>query len=180
MYRQSVARLAILCVAAAACGSTGATTVGAPPAASSAAASAPAQSVTEKLAFTGTTLSGQAFDGASLAGKDAVLWFWAPWCPKCAREAEHVAAAHAAQGKNVQIIGVPAFGTLPEMQKFTTNFKVDALTHVADPDGNIWRRFQVTEQPAYAFIDQSGAVELVRGEIGPEQLDAKLKELLAK
>ena len=31
----------------------------------------------DRLQFTGTTLSGAAFDGASLQGKPAVLWFWA-------------------------------------------------------------------------------------------------------
>ncbi|MEO6712027.1 MAG: redoxin domain-containing protein [Mycobacteriales bacterium] len=143
------------------------------------AAAGAAPAVAAQLQFTGTTLNGEPFDGASLAGKDAVLWFWTPWCPKCAREAKHVAAAHEAHGTQVRIIGVPAYGTVPEMQKFTTNFKVAALTHVADPEGKVWRKFLVTEQPAYAFIDQSGAVEIVRGEIGPEQFDAKLKHLLA-
>ena len=31
-----------------------------------------------RLQFIGTTLSGAPFDGASLQGKPAVLWFWTP------------------------------------------------------------------------------------------------------
>lgn len=139
------------------------------------------QSVPEsKLAFTGVTLKDQPFDGSSLAGKKAVLWFWAPWCPKCAREAKQMAVAQAAHGEQVTIVGIPAFGTVPEMKQFTTDFKVETVTHVADPEGKIWRRFLVTEQPAYAFIDDTGAIDLVRGEIGPERFNAKLEELIAK
>ena len=37
----------------------------------------------DRLQFTGTTLSGAPFNGASLQGKPAVLWFWTPWCPFC-------------------------------------------------------------------------------------------------
>jgi thiol-disulfide isomerase/thioredoxin len=33
--------------------------------------------------FTATAIDGTRFDGASLEGKPAVLWFWAPRCPTC-------------------------------------------------------------------------------------------------
>ena len=35
--------------------------------------------VPEALAFTATTVGGESFDGASLAGRDVAIWFWAPW-----------------------------------------------------------------------------------------------------
>jgi hypothetical protein len=41
--------------------------------------SPPAALADDRLNFTGTTLSGAPFDGASLQGKPAVLWFWTPW-----------------------------------------------------------------------------------------------------
>jgi len=43
--------------------------------------------VNETLRFDATTLTGDAFDGTSLAGTDAILWFWASWCPTCQAEA---------------------------------------------------------------------------------------------
>ena len=49
--------------------------------------------VPEELSFTAETIEGASFDGSSLAGKDAVLWFWAPWCTECRREAPFVAAS---------------------------------------------------------------------------------------
>ncbi|HCT80632.1 MAG TPA: hypothetical protein DGT23_29515 [Micromonosporaceae bacterium] len=46
------------------------------------------------------------FEGKTLAGKPAVLRFWAPWCPTCAAEAPDVAqAASKYQGK-VAVIGL--------------------------------------------------------------------------
>lgn len=38
--------------------------------------------------FTVATLDGATFDGRSLAGKPALLWFWAPWCPTCLGQAK--------------------------------------------------------------------------------------------
>ena len=53
----------------------------------------PAPAVPDQLQFTSTTLDGTPFDGADLAGRPAVFWFWAPWCPNCRAEAPQVAAA---------------------------------------------------------------------------------------
>lgn len=50
----------------------------------------------DRLQFSGTTLSGAPFNGASLQGKPAVLWFWAPFCPFCNAEAPGVAQVAAA------------------------------------------------------------------------------------
>ena len=38
-----------------------------------------ADSVPKNLDFSGTTVSGDEFQGASLAGRPTLLWFWAPW-----------------------------------------------------------------------------------------------------
>src|SRR5262245_51367834 len=54
--------------------------------------------VPEQLDFTAQTIDGKQFSGASLAGKPAVLWFWAPWCPKCQAEAPTIADAARAAG----------------------------------------------------------------------------------
>lgn len=58
--------------------------------------SSPATAAAADLNFTGTTLSGGTFNGTSLQGKPAVLWFWTPWCPFCNQEAPSVAAVSAA------------------------------------------------------------------------------------
>ncbi|NGY62180.1 redoxin domain-containing protein, partial [Lentzea sp. NEAU-D13] len=57
-----------------------------PPATSQTSAAAPtsgAPEVPDQLKFTAKTVDGKDLNGADLAGKPVVLWFWAPWCPKC-------------------------------------------------------------------------------------------------
>lgn len=130
-----------------------------------------------RLSFTGTTLDDTEFDGSTLAGKDAVVWFWAPWCTQCRREAPHVAALQAANAGKVTFVGVAGLGEVAAMRDFVTDYGVGAFPHVEDRDGAIWQRFGVTRQPAYAFIDSSGRVEVIRGEMGAEGLAAKVKEL---
>ncbi|MDH2393959.1 redoxin family protein, partial [Streptomyces sp. HNM0663] len=36
-------------------------------------------------------MDGKPFDAKTLAGKPAVLWFWAPWCPTCKGQAAETA-----------------------------------------------------------------------------------------
>lgn len=131
--------------------------------------------VPAELKFSAETVVGGTFDGTTLAGKDAVLWFWAPWCTECRREAPHVAAAQASH-PDVSFVGVAGLGETAAMQDFVDEYDVDAFEHLADLDGALWQRFGVVQQPAYAFIDDDGTIEVVRGELGEaglaEQLDA--------
>lgn len=73
----SVAMVAALSFALAACGSTqdGRTTGSAIPASSSA---NNVDSVPDALQFTAELVGGGSFSGASAAGQPVVLWFWAP------------------------------------------------------------------------------------------------------
>ncbi len=65
----------------------------------------PATASAEDLNFSGTTLSGATFNGSSLQGKPAVLWFWTPWCPFCNQEAPSVSAV-AAANPGVTFVGI--------------------------------------------------------------------------
>jgi thiol-disulfide isomerase/thioredoxin len=126
-----------------------------------------APAVAEELRFSAETVEGDAFDGVALAGKDAILWFWAPWCTECRREAPHVAKAQA-ENPSVVFVGVAGLGETDDMRAFVKDYGVGAFTHLADLDGSIWQRFGVVQQPAYAFVDDTGKVELFRGELGED------------
>ena len=41
----------------------------------------------------------------------------------------------------------------------------------------MWGRFGVVQQPAYAFVDDSGRVKVLRGELGEERLTAEVSKL---
>lgn len=120
---------------------------------------APPALADDRLQFTGTTLSGSPFNGASLQGRPAVLWFWTPWCPFCNQEApnvSHVAAAN----PGVTFVGVAARSDVAAMQGFVSKYNLN-FTNLNDADGSLWARFNVPWQPAYLFLKPDGTSSFV-------------------
>jgi thiol-disulfide isomerase/thioredoxin len=144
-----------------------------------AAQAAPAAVMPEQLRFTARTLDGKDFAGSSLTGRAAVLWFWAPWCPKCQREAPTVARAAQANTGKIEFVGVAAQDQLAAMQSFVTKYHVGSFQHLADLNASIWRRFGITQQPAYAFISPTGSVEVVKDQLSEVELADHLRRLTA-
>jgi thiol-disulfide isomerase/thioredoxin len=130
------------------------------------------------LAFTATTLDGKAFDGASLQGRPAVLWFWAPWCPVCLGQAPGVREALSQYGDRVAMIGVAGLDKTEAMPEFVRLAKVEGMTHLADEAGVVWKRFGVTEQSIFVFIDADGRVTF-RGRLDPHEIPDRVAALLS-
>lgn len=174
--------LALIVAAAAvlstACGSNPPSKPSSPPAAASTAAgsSTTSAAVPAQLQFTAKTVDGRDFSGESLLGKPAVLWFWAPWCPICQREAPmvgQIADAHA----DVTFVGVAALDQLPAMQQFINTYPVKGFTQLADTDAAVWAKFGVTQQPAYAFVRADGSVDVVKGSLSRDELTQRVTAL---
>lgn len=168
--------IAVLALTAGCAGPAGDTPGGGANPAAPTGAGAVAATGADQLAFTATTLDGRPFAGESLRGKPGVLWFWAPWCTVCMREAPTVAKA-AAANPGVTFLGVSARDELPAMTQFVTDHQLAGFAHLNDPDAAVWRRFGVTNQPAYAFVAKDGSVEVVTQRLSEQELTAKLQEL---
>jgi thiol-disulfide isomerase/thioredoxin len=124
------------------------------------------------------TVDGGEIDGATLAGRDIALWFWAPWCPTCNREAPTVASAAEALDDDVDIIGVASRDDVSAMQAFVDEHGLDDIVHLADGEGQVWQRFGVVAQPAWVFIDgETGRAERVLGTIPEATLVERLEAL---
>lgn len=121
--------------------------------------SKPATAVADNLDFSGTTLSGGTFNGSSLQGRPAVLWFWTPWCPFCNAEAPSVSAV-AAANPGVTFVGVSTRADVPAMQGFVSKYNLN-FTNINDTDGSIWAKFNVPWQPAYVFLRPDGSSTFV-------------------
>ena len=123
----------------------------------------------DRLNFTGTTLSGSPFNGASLQGKPAVLWFWAPWCPFCNAEAPGVSQV-AASNPKVTFLGIAGRSDVGQMQNFVSKYGLN-FTNLNDSDGSLWARYNVPWQPAYVFYRADGSSTFINNPVGamPQQ-----------
>jgi thiol-disulfide isomerase/thioredoxin len=107
------------------------------------------------LDFTAETLGGERFAGADLAGKPTVLWFWAPWCPTCRAQVAGVGDLAADHGADVNVVGVGALDEREAIEEFAADVSSD-VTLLADPEGSVWRHFEVTAQSTYVVLDAKG------------------------
>jgi thiol-disulfide isomerase/thioredoxin len=139
---------------------------------------ASSRSASALLAFHGTAVGGKPFDGASLAGKPVVLWFWAPWCPTCLMQAPGVRAAVERSGGSVNVVGVAGLDTAAAMPEFVQLAKVGSMTHVADEAGALWKQYGVTEQSYFVFLDATGA-ETFRGKLNPDDIAPRVAQLVS-
>jgi thiol-disulfide isomerase/thioredoxin len=139
-----------------------------PPAAAAALAQPP---VSAQLQFTATTLDGQTFDGATLSGRPAVLWFWAPWCPVCRQEAPLIAELAAEYDGRVAFVGIAGLSSdRAAMQEFVDDGGVGAIPHIDDINGDVYARFGVASQYDIGFVDSAGNVRIVPGPLSEAAL----------
>ena len=115
----------------------------------------------ERLRFYGTELNGALFDGRSLIGKPAVLWFWtpAPSCSSCYEEAPIISRVAAANPR-VTFVGVAGRWDVMSMRRVVHDYNLN-FTNLTDANGMIWQSFYVPWPSAWAFLRPDGTGDLV-------------------
>ena len=134
-------------------------------------------SVAESHDFTVDTLDGASFDGSSLAGRPAVLWFWAPWCPTCLGQAKRVNALAADYADSATVLGVAGLDAEPAMRDFVEMADLSGFTQLSDEQGTVWKKFGITAQSTFVVLDSDGAV-VARGHVDVDELPETLDRLL--
>lgn len=141
--------------------------------------SEPSVPVPDELDFSAPTVDGGTFEGASLVGKPAVLWFWAPWCPICLGEAPLIADLATQYDGQVSFVGVAGLsGDLNAMKGFIDDGGVGAITHIDDRDGEVYTRFGVTQQYDIGFVSADGVVNVVTGPLSEDEIAAEVERLV--
>jgi thiol-disulfide isomerase/thioredoxin len=130
------------------------------------------------LAFTGRTIDGEPFDAAALAGKPALLWFWAPWCATCAAQAGSVTNVQAEYGDRLSVLGIAGMGGNADMHEFVRDLEVGSVRNLDDEAGVLWKKFGITEQSTYVLVDRSGKI-VTTGYLDDLELTTKVKSLVA-
>lgn len=156
----------------------GATKSPAPPTSEAPPAGEPGGDLPSSLMFAGTTVDGGEFKASTLAGKPVVLWFWAPWCPKCKAAAPDVARLAGEYDGKVAIVGVGGLGKPGDMRGFVKENKTGRFVNLADEAGDVWRKFGVKQQHTYVLITADGTIAHTGGLTG-DQLEARVGKLAA-
>lgn len=84
-----------------------------------------------------------------------------------------IAASHPA----VAFVGVGGLDQVSTMQEFVDKYPVKKFTQLADTDGSVWAKFDVTEQPAFAFIRPDGSIDVVAGRMSQAELTRRVTAL---
>ncbi|MCB0975078.1 MAG: TlpA family protein disulfide reductase [Actinobacteria bacterium] len=119
------------------------------------------------LDISGTDVEGQTVDLSSYAGRDLILFFWAPWCSYCQGEAPQVSeiANEFANDPDFAIVGVGGRDNEGAIKGFVEDYDLTSMTNLVDVDGAIWNHFGVTGQPAFVLVNDDGRSQLVFGTI---------------
>lgn len=59
-------------------------------------------------------------------------------------------------GNQVRFVGVPGLASPEEMGPFISTHGANGFPHIPDQQGEIWRRFGVTQQRTYVLINDDG------------------------
>ncbi|MFW2380714.1 MAG: TlpA family protein disulfide reductase, partial [Acidimicrobiales bacterium] len=94
-------------------------------------------------------------------------------------EAPAVAEVQARYDGEVTIIGVAGRDDLLSIQDFVSNLDVGSFTHVVDEELEVWGAYGIRSQPAFAFLNDDGTVEVRNGSLGAQELSARVDALIA-
>jgi thiol-disulfide isomerase/thioredoxin len=132
--------------------------------------------VPESLRFTATTVGGESFDGATLAGRPVLLWFWAPWCPTCRGQVPQVEGLAADHEGDLTVVGVGSLDSEEAIAEFAGD--VEGVTHLVDTEGALWQRFGVVEQSSFVLLDADGEVAFEAGYGGSDELGDQVADVV--
>jgi cytochrome c biogenesis protein CcmG/thiol:disulfide interchange protein DsbE len=110
-------------------------------------------------AFQLTTLDGDSLSSTDLAGRPAVINFWASWCiPACVDEHPVLMDLAARYGDQVLIVGILYDDTPQDALEFLVRYGDGGWPQLDDPSGSVGLAFGVLGPPETFFIDAGGIV----------------------
>lgn len=111
-------------------------------------------------------VTGEPVDGTTLIGRDAILWFWASWCPICAAETGVWVKAQPEIPEGTVFLGIAGLSDAEAAKGFIDEHDMEVFPHIYDENGSIWRGFGVTAQPTMILINQDGRAQTYTGGYG--------------
>jgi peroxiredoxin len=117
----------------------------------------PADERTAAPAFELTDLDGRRWRMADLAGKPAVIYFFAPWCGVCAASSPQLRWFHRWRGDHVQVVLVGLDYAAPaEVREYARRHALSMPVFVGNPATGA--AYRIRGYPTYYVIDRQGRI----------------------
>jgi cytochrome c biogenesis protein CcmG/thiol:disulfide interchange protein DsbE len=110
-------------------------------------------------AFELATLDGTTVSTASLAGRPAVVNFWASWCiPACVEEHPVLMTTADRYADEVQLVGVLYDDEAADAREFLVRYGDGGWPNGDDPTGSVALAYGVLGPPETFFVDADGII----------------------
>ena len=104
------------------------------------------------------------------AGKKAVIFFWATWCPHCREQIKELnAQSEAILQKGIKILLVDVGEETQEAQAYSQRNKIK-LDIFLDRDSSVADNYRVIGVPTFYFLDEKGMI-VSTGHVLPENIE---------
>ena len=117
----------------------------------------PADERTAAPAFELTGLEGRTWRSTDLAGKPAVIYFFAPWCGVCAASSPQLRWFHRWRGEDVQVILIGLDYSSPsEVHEYARKHDLTMPVLIGTPATRA--AYRISGYPTYYVIDAQGRI----------------------
>jgi len=117
----------------------------------------PAGERTAAPAFELTDLEGRTWRSTDLAGKPAVIYFFAPWCSVCAASSPQLRWFHRWRGDDVQVILIGLdYASPDELHEYARRHELTMPVLVGTPATGA--DFRIRGYPTYYVLDRQGHI----------------------
>jgi cytochrome c biogenesis protein CcmG/thiol:disulfide interchange protein DsbE len=108
--------------------------------------------------FAATTLEGEEFSSAALAGRPALINVWASWCDPCIDEHPLLLATARAFAGELSVVGIVHHDSVDGARGFLARYGDGGWPDLLDPSDRIAIDLGVIFPPETYFVDASGIV----------------------
>jgi peroxiredoxin len=117
----------------------------------------PADERTAAPSFALSDLDGRPWSTANLAGKPAVIYFFAPWCGVCAASSPQLRWFHRWRGDRVQVLLIGLdWSTVDELREYAARHELTMPVLVGNPATGA--AYRIRGYPTYYVVDAKGRI----------------------
>jgi thiol-disulfide isomerase/thioredoxin len=117
----------------------------------------PADERTAAPPFELVDLAGHPWNNASLAGKPAVIYFFAPWCGVCAASAPQLRWFHRWRGDDVQVLLIGLdYAAVGELHEYARKHALNMPVLIGN--ASVGAAYRIRGYPNYYVVDARGRI----------------------